>query len=193
MYSKFKNKKNILFVFILIYLITSILIYINIFINKNIYESSIQIIIGRNQILTNYAEETKLYKDAINMYLLPKSKENLIKESLPKKSKYNYNAINKNLTIDPDIYGREINIKYKSKNKEESFLVANNISNKIINNLNNLNYKNKINIEKRIDYVSKFPVIKKCIIDFCIVLMWNIIILILILICIKYTKKCEEN
>lgn len=69
------------------------------------------------------------YENIINSYDTKYKKENLIYESLNNK---NIVYDSKKLTINPDVYGRQINIEYLSSNKENGIRVVENIGNSII-------------------------------------------------------------
>ena len=69
------------------------------------------------------------YENIINSYDTKYKKENLIYESLNNK---NILYDSKKLTINPDVYGRQINIEYLSSNKENGIRVVENIGDSII-------------------------------------------------------------
>lgn len=72
---------------------------------------------------------SKRYENIINSYDTKYKKENLIYESLNNK---NIVYDSKKLTINPDVYGRQINIEYLASNKENGIRVVENIGDSII-------------------------------------------------------------
>ena len=72
---------------------------------------------------------SKRYENIINSYDTKYKKENLIYESLNNK---NIIYDSKQLTINPDVYGRQINIEYLASNKENGIRVVENIGDSII-------------------------------------------------------------
>lgn len=117
---------------IIIFIITLILITMSLGYNKFIYKEQYCINLNlKFDLNTKYDWNliSKRYENIINSYDTKYKKENLIYESLNNKNII-YNS--KQLTINPDVYGRQINIEYLASNKENGIRVVENIGDSII-------------------------------------------------------------
>lgn len=168
-----KYRKNIFIIISiwLIFIISSLTYYYFIYNIK--YEVKLNLSFNLNtKISWNIISEK--YENIINITDTDKKKSKLIKESLGNSS-LNIKKVETNLIIDPDVYARQINIKYKTKNKYEGVEIVNEIANNIININNKFMPKEKVDMEKKIT-ISENCIIMDNKINILIFAIWGLLI-----------------
>lgn len=126
--NRYFNLKKFLIIIVSMLLFVLISIFLNFVLSKETYCINLNLKFDLN---TKYDWNliSNRYENIINSYDTKYKKENLIYESLNNK---NILYDPKQLTINPDVYGRQINIEYLASNKENGIRVVENIGDSII-------------------------------------------------------------
>ncbi|OPX50373.1 hypothetical protein [Clostridium thermobutyricum] len=127
-YNRYFNFKKILIIIVSILLFSLISIFLNFVLSKEKYCINLNLKFDLN---TKYDWNiiSKRYENIVNSYDTEYKKENLIYEALNNK---NIPYDSKKLTINPYVYGRQINIEYMAQNESNGIKVVESIGDSII-------------------------------------------------------------